>query len=178
MRKKPLFTLIFMMVVALLLVACGGSELTSVTLVDSSWSTSQSNIGRTEFNLEEGLGFTAEAVNFDTKSQWVTSGKADFIGLIKSQNSLEKVGWLGSISGIGLYLPATTLETNLESIIWDGTLNLSPTSSATNDSFLHDSKIIQDSPDLNARFNRESAAVSTTTRSVEAVHSPYACGNR
>lgn len=137
--KKHTFSywLIFGLLAAWLMAACGGSPAQDFTvkLAENAWSASTLNVTVAKIILEEELGYPVEIVTIDENAQWASiaggdlhaslevwpSGHAENVAqYIESQGVVENGGLLGPVGKIAWYMPTYMLERDPSLATWEG----------------------------------------------------------
>jgi len=132
--------LMYMLLAALLLAACGGSSATSapkipLKLAENAWTGSSININVAKILLEEKLGYKVEIVTIDENAQWAALGNGDLSAslevwpsghaanakkYIDEQKVVENLGELGVVGKISWYVPTYVIEQHPELATIDG----------------------------------------------------------
>ena len=132
--------LMYMLLAALLLAACGGSSATSapkipLKLAENAWTGSSININVAKILLEEKLGYKVEIVTIDENAQWAALGNGDLSAslevwpsghaanakkYIDEQKVVENLGELGVVGKISWYVPTYVVEQHPELATIDG----------------------------------------------------------
>jgi len=139
-RRVSLRLVYVLMLLALLLAACGGSSASStpkipIKLAENAWTGSSININVAKILLEEKLGYKVEVVTIDENAQWAAlsngdlsaslevwpSGHAENVKkYIDEQKVVENLGELGVVGKISWYVPSYVVEQHPELASSDG----------------------------------------------------------
>lgn len=126
---------LFTLISTLLLVACGGDNKETITLVENPWPASELNVNVAKIIIENELGNTVEIVSLDENAQWdaIAAGDADaslevwpsghterIAQYIEEQGVVVDGGLLGPSGEIGWYVPTYMMDKYPELATWEG----------------------------------------------------------
>ena len=136
-------SLLFLLLAALLLAACGSgseepadsSDKMTIVLVENAWSASLLNVTVAKILLENELGYPVEIISLDENAQWAAlatgdahaslevwpSGHAANVAeFIDEAGTVENGGLLGPVGRIGWYMPSYVLAQDPSLATWEG----------------------------------------------------------
>src|SRR6476659_2776092 len=122
--------LIYLLMLVLLLAACGGSSATSapkipLKLAENAWTGSSINVNVAKILLQEKLGYKVEIVTIDENAQWAALGNGDLSASLEvwpsghaenvkkyvdDQKVVENLGELGVVGKISWYVPTYVVD--------------------------------------------------------------------
>lgn len=125
----------FLVLLALLVVACGGGGTETISLVENPWPASELNAEVAKIIIEKELGNPVEIVALDENTQWDAlaggdvdaslevwpSGHGERIAeYIDELGTVENGGLLGPVGEIGWFVPQYVVDANPALATWEG----------------------------------------------------------